>query len=394
MTGRGGLPLLLELSGRPAVVVGGGTVALRRARALVEVGAVVTVIAPSVRSELAQLAVTVVQRRYQPGDLAQAWLAVAATDQPAVNAAVAAEAERSRTFCLRADAAAGGTARMPAVLRRGPLTVAVNAGDDPRRAVELRDVLGAAVTAPSRPHRPTAGWVALVGGGPGDPELITVRGRRLLLEADVVVVDRLAPQALLAELGDGVEVIDCGKSAGRHTLSQDEINELLVTRAGSGQRVVRLKGGDPFVFGRGSEEVQACLAAGIAVQVVPGISSALAGPAAAGIPLTARGVSSDFTVISGQHQDGGPGWDWAQLATGPATLVVLMGVQRLSELAARLIEFGRSPRTPAALIQHATLPEQRTVRAELADIAAKAEAEGIRAPAVLVIGPVAAETTY
>jgi len=394
-----GLPLLLDLAGRLAVVVGGGPVGLRRARTLHEADARVRVIAPAPVPELTGLQVEVQRRPYRPGDLAGAWFAVAATGDAAVNAAVAAEAEAARIFCIRADQAAGGTARMPAVARRGPITVAVNAGD-PARAVELRNLLAAvldtqAVLPP--PTRAGAGSVALVGGGPGDPELITVRGRRLLFEADVVVADRLAPRALLADLAAGTEVIDCGKSAHRHNLSQDEINEVIVRRALAGQRVVRLKGGDPFVFGRGGEEVAACLAAGVPVQVVPGITSSVAAPAAAGIPVTHRGLSADFAVVSGHRDPGVPGgaqpesgWNWAELAVGPGTLVLLMAMGRLAEISAELIRHGRAADTPAAVVQNATLPEQRVLRAPLAGLAAAAEAGGFTAPAVVVIGAVAA----
>ncbi|HEX8767244.1 MAG TPA: uroporphyrinogen-III C-methyltransferase, partial [Jatrophihabitans sp.] len=236
------------------------------------------------------------------------------------------------------------------------------------------------------------GSVALVGGGPGDPELITVRGRRLLLEADVVVTDRLAPRSLLQALDPEVEIIDCGKSAHRHNLTQDEINAVIVDRAQQGKRVVRLKGGDPFVFGRGGEEVAACVAAGIAVQVVPGITSAIAAPAAAGIPVTHRGLAADFAVVSG-HRDPGraeAGWNWPELAVGPATLVVLMGMESLGAIAAELIEHGRPADTPAAAIHRATLPDQQVVRSTLAELPAAVARAGVGAPSVVVIGAVAA----
>jgi len=394
-----GVPILLDLAGRRVVLVGGGSVAARRAATFAEAGAEVLVIAPDLVGQLEDLAaagVRLLRRRYRPGDLARAWLAVAATDDPVTNAAVAAEAARMPIFCIRADQADAGTARMPAVLRSGELTVSVNAGGDPRRAAELRDLIataldtGALVSRPVRP--PGAGSVALVGGGPGDPELITVRGRRLLAEADVVVTDRLAPRALLDGLAAGVEIIDCGKSAHRHNLTQDEINAVIVDRARRGSRVVRLKGGDPFVFGRGGEEVAACLAAGIDVQVVPGITSAIAAPAVAGIPVTHRGLAADFAVVSG-HRDPGraeAGWNWAALATGPATLVVLMGMEGLAGIAAELIEHGRPGNTPAAAISRATLPGQQVVRSTLAELAAEVRRAGVGAPAVVVIGAVAA----
>ncbi|HJQ00270.1 MAG TPA: uroporphyrinogen-III C-methyltransferase [Jatrophihabitans sp.] len=391
-----GLPALLDLVGRRVVVVGAGRVGSRRARLLAQAGAEVLVIASAVDPELESLAgVTVRRRRYRAGDLADAWFVVAATDDPAVNGRVADDAATLRVFCVRADLATGGSARMPAVARSGELSVAVNAGDDPRRAAELRDLIALALDTgalPSRPVRPTQGSVALVGGGPGDPELITVRGRRLLFEADVVVTDRLAPRTLLQDLPAEVEVIDCGKAAHRHNLSQDEINAVIVDRALAGKRVVRLKGGDPFVFGRGAEEVAACLAAGVPVQVVPGITSAVAAPAAAGIALTHRGVAADFAVMSG-HRDPGrveAGWNWAELAVGPATLVVLMGMNNLADITAELIRHGRPADTPAAVIQSATLPEQRVLRAPLGELACRVAEAGLAAPAVVVIGAVAA----
>jgi uroporphyrin-III C-methyltransferase/precorrin-2 dehydrogenase/sirohydrochlorin ferrochelatase len=391
-----GVPILLDLLGRRVVIVGGGAVAARRARTFTEAGADVLVIAPEIVPELAGSGARLERRRYQAGDLEQAWLAVTATDDQSVNAAVAEEAAASRVFCIRADEATAGSARVPAILRSGELTVSVNAGDDPRRAAELRNLIDAALQTGelvSRPVRPAgAGSVALVGGGPGDPELITVRGRRLLLEADVVVTDRLAPRSLLDALDPDVEIIDCGKSAHRHNLTQDEINAVIVDRARQGRRVVRLKGGDPFVFGRGGEEVAACVAAGIAVQVVPGITSAIAAPAAAGIPVTHRGLAADFAVVSG-HRDPGraeAGWNWPELAVGPATLVVLMGMESLGGIAAELIEHGRPADTPAVAIHRATLPGQRVVRSTLAGLAAEVERAGVGAPSVVVIGAVAA----
>jgi uroporphyrin-III C-methyltransferase / precorrin-2 dehydrogenase / sirohydrochlorin ferrochelatase len=391
-----GFPLLLDVAGRRVVIVGGGTVGTRRAAALQGAGADVVVVAPRIAADLAPLDVTVERREFTAGDLDGAWLAVACTDDPGVNAAVAAAAEQRRVFCVRADAAAEGSARTPAVLRRDGLTVAVSGGDDPLRAVALRDAISVALDLaelPVRPVRPLAraGSVALVGGGPGDPDLITVRGRRLVASADVIVVDRLAPRALLDDLPDSVEVIDCGKSPHRQNLSQSEINAVLIDRAGNGKRVVRLKGGDPFVFGRGGEEYLACVAAGIEVTVVPGISSALAGPAAAGIPLTHRGVAADFTVVSGHLDPGRPpdsGIDWPGLAAGAGTLVLLMGMDRLDLIAGRLIAHGRAATTPAAVVHRATLDGQQVVRAPLGELSAAVRRAGVGAPSVIVIGDV------
>ena len=391
-----GFPLLLDLTGRRVVVVGGGAVATRRARALLAAGAAVEVVAPRIAAELADQPVTRHERGFEPADLDGAWLAVACTDDTDVNALVAASAEERRMFCVRADLAAGGSARTPAILRRDGLTVAVTGGDDPRRAVALRDAISVALDVgelPARPARPAAagGSVALVGGGPGDPELITVRGRRLVAAADVIVVDRLAPRDLLDDLPDHVEVIDCGKSAHRHNLSQDEINTTLVDRARQGKRVVRLKGGDPFVFGRGGEEFLACVAAGIPVTVVPGISSALAAPAAANIPLTHRGVAAEFTVVSGHLDPGRPadsGIDWSGLAAASGTLVLLMSMDRLDLIADELIAHGRDPATPAAAVHRATLSGQTVVRARLDGLAKAVREAGVGAPGVIVVGDV------
>jgi uroporphyrin-III C-methyltransferase/precorrin-2 dehydrogenase/sirohydrochlorin ferrochelatase len=392
-----GLPLLLDLRGRRVLVVGGGAVATRRVTNLLAAGARVHIVAPEVSAQLQECDVRIERRAFASEDVAGAWLVYACTDSPSVNAEVAAAADLAGVFCIRADHAAGGSARTSVATTHGEITVAVNGGDDPRRARAIRDAISLALDTgalPQRPFRPAAtGSVALVGGGPGDPELITVRGRRLVATADVVVVDRLAPRELLDGLADEVEIIDCGKAAHRHNMTQAEINAVLIDRARAGKRVVRLKGGDPFVFGRGGEEFLACVAAGVPVTVVPGLSSALAAPAAAGIPLTHRGLAADFTVVSGHLDPGRPpedGLDWDYLANGPSTLVLLMAMDRLDKIANELISRGRPPETPAAAIQHATLARQRVVHATLDRLAEAVTEQGLGAPAVVIIGPVVA----
>jgi uroporphyrin-III C-methyltransferase / precorrin-2 dehydrogenase / sirohydrochlorin ferrochelatase len=386
--------LSLDLAGKAAVVVGGGQVALRRARSLLDAGATVTVIAPEVAAEFSQLAVHVKQRGYRDGDLAGAWLAHAATGDPAVNASVAAEANRRRIWCVRADAADDSPAWTPAVTSHGDVTVAVTAGGDPRRAQRLRAAISLALadgSLPLRHARPARGGsVALVGGGPGHPELITVLGRRLLAEADVVVVDKLAPRALLASLDPEVEVVDAGKAPHAHNLTQAQINALIVRRAQAGQRVVRLKGGDPFVFGRGGEEALACVMAGVPFQVVPGLTSAVAVPAWAGIPVTHRGVTQDFAVVSAHLDPSQPGTtvDWAALATGPGTLVLLMAVAHLDLVASELIKRGRDAATPVAVISNGTLPAQQVITCTLGDLADEQARPTVRPPAIVVIGEV------
>lgn len=391
-------PLMLSVAGRRAVVVGGGRVALRRARGLLESGANVVVIAPDVCPDLAALPVTVLRRRYAAGDLSAAWLAHAATDDPAVNAQVAADAERGQIWCVRADDARASAAWTPAVTRVGGVTVAVSSGE-PGRSQRLRAAIALALaegTLPVRPRRAgqasgvALGWVALVGGGPGDPGLITVRGRRLLAEADVVVTDKLAPRSVLAELDPDVEVIDAGKQPHAHNLTQEQINDLIVARALAGQRVVRLKGGDPFVFGRGGEEALACVRAGVPFQVVPGVTSATAVPACAGIPVTHRGITQDFAVVSAHLDPSHPGAtvDWAALASGPGTLVLLMAVANLEPIAAELVKRGRGAATPVAVISNGTMPDQEVLTSTLGAVAGDAAAAGLRPPAVVVIGEV------
>ena len=234
------------------------------------------------------------------------------------------------------------------------------------------------------------GRVILVGAGPGDPELITVRGLRWLRCADVVVHDQLVSPALLDEAPASAVRIHAGKSAGRHRLPQSAITALVIHHALAGRVVVRLKGGDPFVFGRGGEEALACRQAGIEVEVVPGVSSSIAAPAAAGIPVTHRGLSSSFAVVTG-HEDPvklGAAVDWGRLATAVDTVIILMGVAALPTIAARLIAGGRDPRTPAAVIRWGTAEEQHVITGTVADIAERAAA--VTAPGVIVIGDVVA----
>ena len=236
------------------------------------------------------------------------------------------------------------------------------------------------------------GHVWLVGAGPGDPGLITVAGRRALRRAEVVLYDRLAPAALLEECPADTERIDVGKASGRAALSQDEINAALVAHGSAGKRVVRLKGGDPFVFGRGGEELKALSEAGVAATVVPGVTSAIGGLAAAGIPVTHRGVAASFAVVTGHEDPAKPEQQvrWAQLATATDTLVVLMGVGRLDAIATALLAGGRPASTPAALVASASTARQRVVEAPLGAIAEAARAARVEPPALLVVGEVAA----
>lgn len=226
------------------------------------------------------------------------------------------------------------------------------------------------------------GTVYLVGGGPGDPDLLTVRARRLLDAADVVVHDRLGPVSMLAELD--ADLVDVGKSPWHHAVPQQRIHEILIEQARRGRIVVRLKGGDPFVLGRGGEEVLACHAAGVPCEVVPGVSSAVAAPTAAGIPVTHRGVASGVLTISGHDE-----LDPSLLATWPHTIVILMGMSRLDELVGGLLAAGKDPATPTAVVQQAWTADQRAVRAPLHALPAVSRAARLHNPAVIVIGEVA-----
>jgi uroporphyrin-III C-methyltransferase / precorrin-2 dehydrogenase / sirohydrochlorin ferrochelatase len=389
----------LRLAGKKVVVVGGGTVAQRRLPLLIANEADVHVITGSATPTVEGMTgITLTLREFRAGDLEDAWYAIAATDDPDVNAAVVAEAERLHIFCVRADVAREGTAVTPASFEYEGLSVGVLAGGEHRRSAAIRSAIHEALQQGVIALKGTAapgvvqGGVALVGGGPGDPELITVRGRRLLAHADVVVADRLAPQELLAELPPQVEVIDAAKIPYGRAMAQDAINEVLIDRAKAGKFVVRLKGGDPFVFARGYEEVLACADAGIPVTVVPGVTSAIAVPALAGVPVTHRAVTHEFVVVSGHVAPGHPESlvNWNALAAMSGTIVLLMAVERIELFTKALLDGGRPADTPVLVVQHGTTTAQRTLRATLSNAPERIREEGIRPPAIIVIGFVAA----
>jgi uroporphyrin-III C-methyltransferase / precorrin-2 dehydrogenase / sirohydrochlorin ferrochelatase len=394
-------PVGLRLSGRRVVVVGGGQVAQRRLPALIAAGADILLVSPSATPSVEAMAtggeLRWERRRYTEGDLAGAWYALIATADREANTRASAEAERERVWCVRSDDAEAATAWTPATGRSEGVTVAVLTTDvhgrNPRRSAAVRDAIVEGLrdgTITAAEHRTRTPGVALVGGGPGDPDLITVRGRRLLAEADVVIADRLGPRDLLAELPPHVEVIDAAKIPYGRFMAQEAINNALIEHARAGRAVVRLKGGDPFVFGRGMEEAEALAAAGIPCTVVPGISSSISVPGVAGIPVTHRGVAHEFTVVSGHvaPDDERSLVDWPALAALRGTLVILMGVDKIGAIARTLIEHGRGAATPVALIQEGTTAAQRRVDATLATVAERAAAEEVRPPAVIVVGEV------
>lgn len=390
-------PVGLRLAGRRVVVLGGGQVAQRRLPGLIAAGADVLLVSPSATPSVEAMAdageIRWERRAYRAGDLAGTWYALISTDDPVANAAASAEGEAERVWCVRSDDAGAATAWTPATGHNDGVTVAVLTGRDPRRSAAVRDAVVEGLregTLAAPRHRARTGGVFLVGGGPGDPDLITVRGRRLLAEADVVIADRLGPRELLAELPPHVEVVDAAKIPYGRFMAQEVINTTLIEHAKAGRTVVRLKGGDPYVFGRGMEEVQALADEGISCTVVPGVSSTISVPGAAGIPVTHRGVAHEFTVVSGHVSPDDPRSlvDWASLARLRGTLVVLMGVEHIGAIAAALSTHGRAADTPVAVIQEGTTAAQRRVDATLATVAEVVTAEGVRPPAVVVIGDV------
>jgi uroporphyrin-III C-methyltransferase / precorrin-2 dehydrogenase / sirohydrochlorin ferrochelatase len=429
----------LRLRDRHVVVVGGGTVATRRIPALLDAGADILLVSPSATAFLEHLAaagrIRWEPRGYAHGDCVGAWLVCACTDDPVVNAAVATAAEHQRTWYIRADDAQASAAWTPAtgqaedvrvsevrpsdarvggipggagagrgipgsVSPRGAVQVGVLSGD-PRHSAAIRDAIIAGLRTgqiSARHGRGRRAGVVIIGGGPGDPGLITVRGRQLLAEADVVLTDRLAPRSLLDELPADVEVIDVSKIPYGRATAQEHINATLVDRARAGRFVARLKGGDPFVFGRGAEEVLACLRAGVPVTVVPGVTSAVGVPTSAWVPVTHRGVAQEFHVVSVHVPPGDDRStvDWALLGGSPGTLVLLMAVQQIGAVAAGLIQHGRNPDTPVSVISDGTMPTQRTINSTLEQVEGMVTQQGIRPPAIIVVGDVvgvAAEIT-
>lgn len=402
-------PIGLNLTGRRAVAVGGGPVAARRARLMARAGAELVIVAPALCSDMTELLASLdfqhrtegaaparwISRDFTEQDLDGAWLVATATGNSAVDDRVAQWALDNRVFCFKGGDPAEATAWAPALLHHGDATIAVVSSvansPKPKRTVRLRDRIGSLLrTTTIAPevrnaalrHSPQPGEVVLVGGGPGAVELLTLAAKQAIDEAEVLVIDRLAPRAVLEWIGSDVEVIDVGKAGGDHPVSQAEINRILVDRAHAGKRVVRLKGGDPYVFGRGGEELDACREAGIRVSVIPGISSAISVPTAAGIPVTHRGVSRGFSVITAH----------SQLSDVPLakdhTLILLMGVAQLEAISSTLIAQGNDVDTPCAIIEDGYGPRQRTTIATLSTLALRAREAGVQPPAITVIGDV------
>jgi uroporphyrin-III C-methyltransferase / precorrin-2 dehydrogenase / sirohydrochlorin ferrochelatase len=447
-------PAFFDLKERPALIVGGGEAAARRLRLLRKAGATVTVVAPRIGEEIAAAvaegAATLRQRGFVSGDVNGQTAVFAATGLADVDARVAEAAKASGLPVNVADRAELSSFIVPAIVERDPVVIGISTGGAApvlasrlREAIErllparlgrladFADTFRTAVkaTVPSATSRfrfwdrffdgpvadqvlagnetgarermltlvngrganePPRGGVAIVGAGPGDPDLLTLRALRLLQRADVVVHDKLVGPGVLDLMRRDAERIYVGKSKGDHSKSQDEINALLAEQASAGRRVVRLKGGDPFIFGRGGEEVEYLRQRGIAVELVPGITAALGCAAAVGIPLTHRDHAQAVTLATGQGKDGEPELDWATLAQLNQTLVIYMGVGAAGRIAARLIEHGLEPATPVAVIENGTLPNQKAVYGRLSGLGWLVRQSGIASPALIVIGRVAA----
>jgi uroporphyrin-III C-methyltransferase len=351
--GSGDIALRLPVRGRAVTVVGSDDRALAVVGALVSAGATVTVFAFRPAAYLSDLAdrglIALCQRDVEATDMEAADLLFAHTGVPVTDRRIAEQARRRGLFCIVSDEPAG---------RPGP----------------QRD-----------------GRVIVVGGGPGDPGLLTVAGREALSRADVVVADRLAPVGALNDIAPQAQIIDVSKIPGGRRTEQDDINAMLIEHARAGRTVVRLKGGDGFVFGRGGEEADECVRAGVTVEVIPGVSSAIAAPAAALIPVTHRGLTQGFTVVSGHVPPEHPDCtvDYTALARANTTIVLMMAVANLAEITRALLDGGLAPGTPAAVIADGTLAGQRVIRADLATIAAAARSAAVRPPATTVIGAVA-----
>lgn len=443
------LPIFIQLRGEPAVVVGGGHVALRKVDLLLKAGARITVIAPKLHEELRALAVRgqldYLAREFQPHHLDGVGLAIAATDSREVNAAVSAAARARRVPVNVVDDPELSTFIFPAIVDRSPVLVAVgSSGQSPVLARRVRqqietllparlgalarfvgdrreDVQKSLAPAQRRPFweriiggfvgsrvlagdekrarkafddalsasQQSTGEVYLIGAGPGDPDLLTLRAVQLLQQADVVLYDRLVSDAVLDRARRDAERIFVGKEpGGDHHKTQQRIHDLLVQYAKRGLRVARLKGGDPFIFGRGGEEIEVLAENGIPYVVVPGITAALGAAAAAGIPLTHRRLAQSVTFAAGHALDD-ESLDWRSLTQPHHTVVFYMGVSQLPRIAAKLLEAGASPVLPAALVERGSLAEQRVVRGSISTIAQIAQDEKVEPPALLIVGEVA-----
>ena len=441
-------PLFARLEGLPCLVVGAGNVAARKAKQLLRAGAKVSINAPRIGDELLSLAntgaVDVIGGEFSTELVANFWLVIAATDDADLNKSIALATTASGRFCNVVDDREASTAIIPAVIDRSPLMVAVSSGGDspvlatrvkqdierqlPAATGTLARYLGAhraevkstLTTLDERRHfwqalldsrlpellmandsaradslfrkmlheRVNARGIALlVGAGPGDPDLLTLKAARALGSADVILHDRLIAPAILDMARKDAEFIPVGKQAGRQAITQERINELLIARVKGGNRVCRLKGGDPFIFGRGGEELAALNAAGLPWEVIPGITAASACAAATGIPLTHRAMARSVVFATGHTVDDSD-VDWINSTHEEQTVVCYMAIQNLSDICSRMLAAGRAATCPAAMIENGATSAQRVLRGTLGDLAERVEAADIAGPALLIIGDV------
>ncbi|WP_323879614.1 siroheme synthase CysG [Aeromonas caviae] len=442
------LPIFCRLDNKPVLLVGGGEVAERKARLLLDAGAQLTVVAPDLDPELAELAangtIEWLAGEFAPQQLAGKWLVVAATDRREVNALVYQSANMARIFANVVDDPKRSSFIMPSIIDRSPLMVAISSGGKaPVLARLLREKLEAllpqhlgavAAFAGSLRERvkarfatmgerrrfwerllgadrlgqalargdhasahqladnlfadesQSAGEVVLVGAGPGDPGLLTLHALRQMQQADVVVYDRLVSDEVMALVRRDAKRIFVGKQAGNHCVPQEGINQLLLEEAKKGQRVVRLKGGDPFIFGRGGEELETLVGTGIGFQVVPGITAASGCAAYAGIPLTHRDHAQSVRFVTAHGKGGAQDLDWPLLAKDKQTLVFYMGLSSCATIREQLLAHGKTGNTPVALIERGTQPCQRVIRGTLDELPALAV--GVDSPALIMVGSV------
>jgi uroporphyrin-III C-methyltransferase/precorrin-2 dehydrogenase/sirohydrochlorin ferrochelatase len=446
------LPIFLKVEGRPCLVVGGGKVAARKVALLNRAGAAITVVAPDICDEIkalaSQSAVNCIEREFSDADMDGVVLVIAATDNASVNRAVSELANQGRIPVNVVDNPVLCSFIVPSIIDRSPVQVAVSTGgaspvlarllrthlesfipaaygrlahlvDKYRHSVKQRfsdagqrryfweNILQGRVAEllfagheekahaalqqaieDADAHYQSTGEVYLVGAGPGDPDLITFRALRLMQQADVVVYDRLVSQPVLDMVRRDAEMIYAGKARDKHTLTQESINQLLVRLAKEGKRVLRLKGGDPFIFGRGGEEIETLAEEGIPFQVVPGITAASGCASYAGIPLTHRDYAQSCTFVTGHLKDGSADLDWERLARPAQTIVFYMGLHSLPVIGRELVAHGLPGNTPVALVQKGTTPEQRIYIETLDSLADLAEREQLQPPTIIIVGEV------
>ncbi len=446
------VPFFLELRGKQGLVVGGGEIAARKAHRLLEGGMKLKIVAPEISEAMRKLgsqsSCEIEKRPFDDDDVKGAYIVVSATDRRVVNHRVAELAKAQGSLVNVADDADEANLLFPSLVDRSPIQIAISAGGaspslsrllrsylegfipsgyaelaelleryrnrvkekyqtlDQRRSfwdIVLRGRVADAIFAGRYKEAEASllallndeqkiedhtGEIYLVGAGPGDPDLLTIKALRLMQQADVVVYDRLVSDSIHQLLKPGIEKIYAGKQPSQHVMSQEEINRLLVKLARQGKKVLRLKGGDPFIFGRGGEEIETLLEEGIPFQIVPGITAALGCAAYSGIPLTHRDYAQSCVFVTGHRRDGTVNLNWDFLTQENQTLIFYMGLLGLEHICASLIEHSMPPETPIALIMHGTLADQKVIVSDLRNIITKVRSEEIKPPTLVIVGKV------